>query len=435
MTDGSRRSAAARTTAPRCRSWCGRGCARCGRWQRARAGAVRCSRWWPAAVGARDPQRGAARDLPAERRGRARARACADPVPLRPLVEDDGVAAARRLRGAERTLGGTLAGRFTVSSSISRLGPQPGLVVGLHADRRDQLRAAGRAHATTGFRLAVRGPGARERGRGLPVRVHGPAERPGQAAAPALRPDRDAAASPTTSSDPEQALSRRARRPTRGLMITMLATTLDKVPSADPGRGRGHPPAPVPKLPLRRLTSRSRLRRGWERRRGAGARVPASGARRRLRGAGVAVQGGRRAAARRLRLRARRRRRLRPLRGARGAGLDRAGRGSELPRRARGAASRRWRRWRPVPRCGRLVSSAGCRSAGARGLLLRRPCSSSFTSGTGGSVAADWPPVWTGWLLEPAGRRRSSACAGVRRGDLLDLDGAAGEQRGGRRDG
>ena len=133
---------------------------------------------------------------------------------------------------AERTKDGR-AGRRASPSRRSSSSRQPGLARRLPADHRDRPRARRRAPVRA-LPAPVRGPRAGERGRGLPVRVHG--------AAAASRAGRRASCSvgswccpsPTTTRT-RTSSTRPAQTPTRGVLITMLATTLDDAPSRRPG--------------------------------------------------------------------------------------------------------------------------------------------------------------------------------------------------------
>jgi hypothetical protein len=125
-----------------------------------------------------------------------------------------------------RTLNGTLAGSFTVSEL--EIGPQSGLVSGfmpIVATRYE--RKAARTYE--GFRLAFEGRARVNEVEGYQFAFTARLERPGRTARQlfgrvVMLPE------PYDVSDPEKPYPD-GRIPTRGLLITMLATTLDKIPS------------------------------------------------------------------------------------------------------------------------------------------------------------------------------------------------------------
>jgi hypothetical protein len=127
----------------------------------------------------------------------------------------------------ERTLNGTLSGRFTVSEL--ELGRQSGLVSGfmpIVATRYE--REAARSY--NGFRLAFEGRARVNEVEGYQFAFTARLERPGRPARQlfgrvVMLPE------PYDVTDPEKPYPD-GQIPTRGLLITMLATTLDKIPSA-----------------------------------------------------------------------------------------------------------------------------------------------------------------------------------------------------------
>jgi hypothetical protein len=127
---------------------------------------------------------------------------------------------------AERRVGGTLAARFTVSPL--RLGPQPGLLSGfMPIVATDHERKAARAYK--GFRLAFEGRARVNDVEGYQFAFAARLERPGVTARQlfgrvVLLPE------PFDVGDPEKPYPP-GSKPTRGLVITMLATSLDNVPS------------------------------------------------------------------------------------------------------------------------------------------------------------------------------------------------------------
>jgi hypothetical protein len=127
----------------------------------------------------------------------------------------------------ERDVGGTLSGRFTVSEL--RLGRQRGLVSGFMPilATRYERRAA---QIYPGFRLAFEGRARVNEVEGYQFAFTARLERPGKPARQlfgrtVMLPE------PYDLTDPELPYPA-GEGPTRGLVITMLATTLDKVPSA-----------------------------------------------------------------------------------------------------------------------------------------------------------------------------------------------------------
>jgi hypothetical protein len=126
----------------------------------------------------------------------------------------------------ERTLNGTLSGRLTVSELD--IGPQRGLVSGfmpIVATRYE--RKAARSY--NGFRLAFEGRARVNEVEGYQFAFTARLERPGRTARQlfgriVMLPE------PYDVNDPEKPYPE-GQIPTRGLLITMLATTLDKIPS------------------------------------------------------------------------------------------------------------------------------------------------------------------------------------------------------------
>jgi hypothetical protein len=128
---------------------------------------------------------------------------------------------------AERSVGDTLAASFTVSPL--RLGSQPGLVSGfMPIVATAHERAAARRYE--GFRLAFEGRARVNEVEGYQFAFTARLVRPGQPARQlfgrvVLLPE------PFDAEDPGKAYPA-GKRPTRGLVITMLSTSLDNVPSA-----------------------------------------------------------------------------------------------------------------------------------------------------------------------------------------------------------
>jgi hypothetical protein len=126
----------------------------------------------------------------------------------------------------ERRLNGTLSGRLTVSQL--EIGPQRGLVSGfmpIVATRYE--RKAARSYKA--FRLAFEGRARVNEVEGYQFAFTARLERPGRPARQlfgriVMLPE------PYDANDPGKAYPE-GRIPTRGLLITMLATTLDKIPS------------------------------------------------------------------------------------------------------------------------------------------------------------------------------------------------------------
>ena len=149
---------------------------------------------------------------------------------------------------AERLLNGTLAGSFTVGSF--ELGPQQGLVSGFMpiVATKFERRAARRYDH---FRLVFEGRARVNEVEGYQFAFTARLTRPG-------RPARQLFGRivmlprPYDTGDPGADYPE-GQSPRQGLLITMLATTLDKIPLGHACGGRGNPAAPLPQLPLRRL--------------------------------------------------------------------------------------------------------------------------------------------------------------------------------------